>query len=210
MTTENRSLEAKLDEVRDSLDVLNVAVSGNLNSVRAGLMGQSVSEIKSVDEAARFARERCLLLVARQQPVARDLRFTMSAIRIGHDYERIQDLVKFLNDRIERLRQSSIQPVIQSMAGILAKIIAMNTLVGRTWKRDLTESEKLSIKHEVDASCSPIYAEIAEIHTKTIEAISHGVGEGGAELLVELVLACRHLTRIVDLLEAIPDEAKSF
>src|SRR5579862_4810683 len=119
ITGPNPLLEARLESLRESLDSLAAVVDENLRAVLRRLTcDETVSigaPLQSIAEQARIARERCLLLVARQQPIASDLRYAMGALRVGHDYERIQDLADALNTRAERLRGSPIQGIIQDM-----------------------------------------------------------------------------------------------
>jgi phosphate transport system protein len=211
MVSGNPHLEVKLDRLREALDSLGAAIGENLNTVWQRLSTQDSAPPKplnSVDDLVRITKERCLGLVALQSPVARDLRFAMGALRVEHDYERIQELAQSLNQRAERLRGSPVQSITHDMAGVMAKIVELHNIVCRTWKRDQSESEKTTIKPHVDERCSAIRASIAEIQARTMEAITKG--EGSAEMLVELVLACRHLKRIEGLLQAIPDELHSF
>lgn len=209
MANGNPPLEARLDRLREALDSLCAAVGENLRVVWQRLSGEGkYSPLNSVDDLARIARERCLGLVALQQPVARDLRFAMGALRVEHDYERIQELAQSLNERVERLRGAPVQSIIHDMAGVMVKILDLHNVVASTWKRERSESEKTTIKPHVDERCSAIRATIADIQAKTMETIAKG--DGSAEMMVELVLACRHLKRIEGLLQAIPDEMHSF
>jgi phosphate uptake regulator len=211
MISGNPPLEVHLDRLREALDSLGAAVGENLSTVKQRFDvpdSGPAKPLNSVEDLARITRERCLGLVATQHPVARDLRFAMGALRIEHDYERIQELAEALNERTENLRGAPVQPIIQDMANVMAKIVELHNIVCRTWKRDQSEGEKTTIKPHVDERCSAIRSNIAEIQVKTMEAITKG--QGSAEMLVELVLACRHLKRIEGLLQAIPDELHSF
>ncbi|SEP63464.1 phosphate transport system protein [Faunimonas pinastri] len=53
-----------------------------------------ISKDRIVDAMQRDIEERAVLLIARRQPVAQDLRETMAAIRISGDLERVADLGK--------------------------------------------------------------------------------------------------------------------
>ena len=54
---------------------------------------------KKVDELQRQIEERAILVIARRQPMAQDLRETIAAIRIANDLERIGDLGKNIAKR---------------------------------------------------------------------------------------------------------------
>src|SRR5256885_11695164 len=101
----NPLLEARLEAIRSSLDELSAVVDDGLrNLVRCIETNTPVNDcVKPVADLAKAARERCLLLVARQAPMARDLKYAMGALRIAHDYERIHELLMALSVRFHRL-----------------------------------------------------------------------------------------------------------
>ncbi len=209
---QNPLLEARLESLRESLDELAAVVDHNLRTVLQGLTCDNLTfgnmQLRSTDELARTTRERCLLLVAREHPLAHDLKYAMAALRVGHDYERIQELAIALNKRVERLRGTPMQDVVQDMTGVMAEILKLHDVVKRTWQRDRKDQRLPDLKPQVVALAVAIHDAVSAVQTKTVEAISSG--QGSPEMAVELVLACRHLKRIAGLLEAIPDELHSF
>jgi phosphate transport system protein len=54
---------------------------------------------RKIDELHRLIEERAILVIARRQPMAQDLRETIAAIRIANDIERIGDLGKNIAKR---------------------------------------------------------------------------------------------------------------
>ena len=67
-------------------------------------LAQSVIDAdKRLDGLQRQVEERAILMIARRQPMAVDLRETVSAIRISGDLERIGDLAKNLAKRAQAL-----------------------------------------------------------------------------------------------------------
>jgi len=58
------------------------------------LAREVIESDKRVDELQRIVEERAVLLIARRQPLAQDLRETVAAMRISSDLERIADLGK--------------------------------------------------------------------------------------------------------------------
>jgi Na+/phosphate symporter len=62
----------------------------------------------AIDALQREIEEKAILMIAKRQPMARDLREIMAAIRIANDLERIGDLAKNIAKRViasERLFQ---------------------------------------------------------------------------------------------------------
>ena len=121
----NPTLESRLDALRDALDNLSRMVDENLRAVLLRLtLDENMREhspLVCIDEVARDARERCLLLVAREHPLAADLKYAMAALRVGHDYERIQELTLALNKRVDRLRGTPLQELVREMVGLAKK-----------------------------------------------------------------------------------------
>lgn len=62
-----------------------------------------ISSDKQIDDLERELEEQSILLIAKRQPMAKDLREVMSAIRIASDLERIGDLAKNIAKRIHAL-----------------------------------------------------------------------------------------------------------
>jgi phosphate transport system protein len=58
------------------------------------LAQQVIEADQRIDEMHRDIEERAILVIARRQPMAQDLRETIAAIRIASDLERIGDLAK--------------------------------------------------------------------------------------------------------------------
>lgn len=54
----------------------------------------------TVDQLQRDIEERCVLAIAKRQPVAQDLREIVAALRISNDIERIGDLAKNVGKRV--------------------------------------------------------------------------------------------------------------
>ena len=67
------------------------------------LADQIITSDKQIDALEREVEEQAILLIARRQPMAQDLREVMTAIRIASDLERIGDLAKNIAKRIHAL-----------------------------------------------------------------------------------------------------------
>jgi phosphate transport system protein len=67
------------------------------------LADQVIAQDKKVDTLESQIEERAILTIARRQPMARDLREIMVAIRISSDLERIGDLAKNVAKRVHAI-----------------------------------------------------------------------------------------------------------
>ncbi|TGD94568.1 phosphate signaling complex protein PhoU [Methylobacterium nonmethylotrophicum] len=78
-----------------------VADSGQALLRRDAALAQAVIAVDSrLDGLQREIEEKAILLIARRQPLAVDLRETISAIRVSGDLERIGDLAKNVAKRV--------------------------------------------------------------------------------------------------------------
>ena len=96
---ETRSgFHAELDAIKQRLLEMGALADAMLNEAVAALMAGDADRLEAVeardaevDRADAEVEMRCLLLIATQQPVARDLRFVGTAVKVTTDVERIAD-----------------------------------------------------------------------------------------------------------------------
>ena len=93
------SFEAELDQLRLQVEVMGVRVDQNLELMREflqtgrqGLADRAVNADDDIDAMNLSLTERCYDILARRSPVASDLRFVVSVIRVLGELERIGDL----------------------------------------------------------------------------------------------------------------------
>ncbi len=73
----------------------------------ASLAHEVIESDKRVDALHRQIEENAILVIARRQPMAQDLRETIAAIRIANDLERIGDLGKNIAKRAVAIQKES-------------------------------------------------------------------------------------------------------
>ena len=135
--------------------------------------------------------ERCMKLLALRQPVASDLRFITSAMKIGSDLERVGDLaVNIAEVSLDLLRQPPLKPLIDipRMAAVAQSMVrdALNAFVNRDEKlaREVCERDD-----EVDYLNDQVFRELLTYMMNDPSTINRAVG---------LILIGRHLERIAD------------
>jgi phosphate transport system protein len=72
-----------------------------------------------IDELAYSIEDQCYVLLARQQPMASDLRVLLAVLRIAHELERSGDLMKSVVKSIRQLYPHSIDP---KLRGIITRM----------------------------------------------------------------------------------------
>jgi len=135
--------------------------------------------------------EICMRLLALRQPVASDLRFITSAMKIGSDLERVGDLaVNIAEVSLELLKQPALKPLldIPRMASLAQGMIrdSLNAFVNRDEKLARAVCER---DDEVDSLNDQVFRELLTYMMNDPATIDRSVG---------LILIGRHLERIAD------------
>lgn len=106
----DREYDARLEELRQGLLLMAGRVEQMIGtSVRAlversaALAEKTVEEDHKVNQAELDIDEHCLLLLAKRQPMASDLRFITLALKMVVDLERIGDLAVNISERATEL-----------------------------------------------------------------------------------------------------------
>ena len=135
--------------------------------------------------------DRCLKLLALRQPIATDLRFITSAIKINSDLERIGDqAVNISQSSLRLIQKPPLKPLIDipRMADI-AKEMVKNSLDAFV-RRDTELAEAVLLKDdEVDSLKDQIFRELLTYMVSDSTTIPRAL---------ELILISRHLERIAD------------
>jgi phosphate transport system protein len=88
----------------------------------AGLAQKVIGDDQALDDAQREIDERAIVIIARRQPMATDLREIIGAIRISADLERVGDLAKNVAKRVVAVTQgqhpTSLFRGIEALAGL--------------------------------------------------------------------------------------------
>ncbi len=94
-----REFRSELDQLRLQVEVMGVRVDENLERMRNVLAGAGPEVVAAalaaddeIDAMHVSLTQRCYLLLGRESPVASDLRFVVSVLRILAELERIGDL----------------------------------------------------------------------------------------------------------------------
>lgn len=155
------------------------------------LAQEVIARDDTIDQVELEVDDLCLELLATQQPMAVDLRFITTGMRVGSDLERIGDLAVDIAQRaIEISRQPLLKPLIDipRMADLAEKMVhkALDAFVRRDagMANDLWQDEE-----KADGYRDLIHDELMDIVAKDPAAISRAL---------PLILISRHLERIAD------------
>ena len=188
----------ELDSVSQTLFELSVMVSDSMAKATRALMSKNLSlaeEVISYDEKIDTVQHdldaRIIDIIARQQPVASDLRALVTALRMSADLERMGDLADHVA-KVVRLRHPAsavpdqLMSLIESMGVTAEKIAAKTGVVIST--RDTT----LAAQVEKDDD------EMDLLHRQLISTLIAPTWEHGVETAIDLTLLGRYYERYAD------------
>ena len=135
--------------------------------------------------------ETCLRLLALRQPMAGDLRFVTSAMKIGVELERMGDLAVNIVERAEELRT---MPLLKPLIDIhrmaqMAQAMVRDSIKSFITRDDALAQDVLKRDEDVDHLNDQIFRELLTYMIEDPSTIKRAVG---------LLLVGRHLERIAD------------
>ncbi|MBW0255724.1 phosphate signaling complex protein PhoU [Cellulomonas sp. PS-H5] len=190
--------EAELKQLGDDLVAMSRRVEHAIGAAGEALLHQDLALAESViaddlaiDALERDLDERCVLLLAQQQPVATDLRVVVSALRMSATLERMGDLARHVAQVARgRYPHAAIDP---ALTGVFTE---MNEAARRVAQRtthvlsshDLTEAE--GIERDDDL--------LDSLHEETFRVLLSPTWAGTAQQTVDVTLLGRYYERFGD------------
>ncbi len=144
-----------------------------------------------IDSAVKELDEQAIAILARQSPVADDLRLVVSALRISSSLERMGDMAEHLAQLAryrfpDKVVPKSIRPIFKDMGKLDVQMAAM--LVELLTTNDLALAAKIRDEDDrVDA-----------LHLSVFENVLSEGWSAGTETTVDATLASRYLERFAD------------
>ena len=191
-------LQKEIDTLKKSILSLLTVVEENVrisvNALRkrdAGMARWVIEADQNVDQMEVDLEEECLKILALHQPVANDLRFIISVMKINNDLERISDCAVNIAERAEFLAMQKpvdIQFDFAYMAGKVKDMLkkSISALIASNPK---TAYEVCAADDEVDALNREMYTTIEQAVQRNPEDI---------KVLLHYLGATRTLERIAD------------
>src|SRR5690606_10907804 len=139
----DREYEGELIALRDQMLLMSATVEKMLALAIQAFQAKSEDQARAalqldneIDQLELDIDDGCLHILARRQPVASDLRFITTALKVVTDLERIGDLAKNICERVEELSQVDLpagKEQIEEMADIARNMLrdALDAFVAR-------------------------------------------------------------------------------
>jgi len=198
----------ELQSLNKKLLTLTAMVEDRVRRVTAVIKSRDGEQLRSIilsdyeiDEMEIEIEEDCLKILALHQPVAGDLRFIITVIKVNNELERIADYAVNIAMRVEAIRKSESRHLTDTidfseMSDTVIKMLNMSldALINRD--ADLARQVFL-LDDSVDQNRNRVYHVIKNIIR------NHPEHPGG---LINTYLLARHLERIADRVTNISEE----
>ena len=188
----------ELDSVSQTLFELSVMVSDSMAKATNALMSKNLSlaeEVITFDEKIDTVQHdldgRIIDIIARQQPVASDLRALVTALRMSADLERMGDLAHHVA-KVVRLRHPAAAVPDQLMALIESMGVTAEKIAAKTGVVISTRDTILAAQVEKDDD------EMDLLHRQLISTLIAPTWEHGVETAIDLTLLGRYYERYAD------------
>ena len=195
----NPAFDKAIRRMEELLTQMENAVGEQISSVRAAFSAMDAAMAKAVrrkdkelNSLAKQVEEQSILVLARHQPVAKDLRHTIGALKMAIEYERVGDYVKHLAKSTGRLaahdEKLSVYPSLMTMSGEVEKMYGSFLRARRA--NDVDAAVKIWMKDQlIDDICSESVREAFENQKR---------GDGNVQSLVHAVSVAKNLERVGD------------
>lgn len=190
--------QQELEEVQERLVEIATLVAVSIeNATRAfnesnvTLAEQVIADDDKIDELTVNLDELAINILARQQPVARDLRIVVSALRISASLERMGDMSEHIAQLARYRFPEKVVP--KTLRGTFAEMGQLDVLVARKLT-ELLRTEDVQLAEEIRNEDDKIDA----LHLSVFDKVLGESWKGGAEDTVDATLASRYHERFAD------------
>lgn len=190
--------QQELREVQDRLVQIAALVETSIDlATRAfsdsnvGLAERVIAEDHKIDQAARDLDELAIAILARQAPVARDLRIVVSALRISASLERMGDLAEHIAQLARYRFPDKVVP--SSLRETFYEMGMLDVAVAKKLVR-LLNTEDLALAEEIRNDDD----RIDDLHVGVFDAVLGETWKGEAVDTVDSTLASRYHERFAD------------
>lgn len=197
-----KSFQDALDELR--IDVIRLAAltteaigAGTQAFLDADLAAaeQVIENDDDIDDLTHSIEDSCYQLLARQQPMATDLRTVVSVLRIVHELERSADLMVNVAKTTRRIYPHSLDPKLRGIIQRMGEQAGTQTRVALDAFADSDPSAAFALA-DMDDTMDDL---TKSLFRHILAGSGTGVDdEGNVLLAVQLALVGRHYERIAD------------
>ncbi len=184
-------LQAKVSRLGDLVETsLQTAVQSFMNN-NTDLAEQAIETDQQIDDLEVEIEEECLKLLALHKPVAADLRYIISILKLNNDLERIGDLTtKIANKRIpiDNRNEVDIDQELIEMTDMVKQMLktSLDSLINCSEKK---AQEVLESDQKVDEINRHLHEKVRSFYSQNIEKLRFSLN---------ILSVARSLERIAD------------
>ncbi|MFR1940561.1 MAG: phosphate signaling complex protein PhoU, partial [Actinomyces urogenitalis] len=185
----NQELQQLGSDLQSMAQQVATAIERAAESLRHGdiiIAEQVIDADERINDLQRDIDDMCVMLLARQQPVAGDLRNVISALRMAQTLERQGDLARHIA-AIARGRYPE-PPVPEPVLGLILQMADHAVKAGQDVVR-LIETQDLSLAAQIQTNDS----ELDALHRRSFQMILDPANELSRQQVVDAVLMGRFL-----------------
>jgi phosphate transport system protein len=188
----------ELDNVSQSLVDLTAMVASSMTKATTAILScdlklaeEVIATDVKIDDYQHETDFRIIDIIARQQPVASDLRALVTALRMGSDLERMGDLSHHVA-KVARLRHPNAAVPPELVAIIQAMGVAAVAITEKTGVVIATRDTQMALEIERDDDV------MDDLHRKLIAVLIEPTWKHGIETAIDLTLLGRYYERYAD------------
>lgn len=190
----NQELKQLGSDLETMSSQVATAIERAAESLRNGdiiVAEQVIDADERINDLQRDIDDLCVMLLARQQPVASDLRNVISALRMAQTLERQGDLARHVA-AIARGRYPE-PPVPEPVLGLILEMAEQAVRTGRD-VAELVRTRDLDLAQRIQANDTAL----DELHRRSFQMILDPANELSRQQVVDAVLMGRFLERFGD------------
>jgi len=188
---ELREVQDRLVEIASLVAVSIENATKAFNESDVSLAEAVIADDDEIDAAAAELDELAINILARQQPVARDLRIVVSALRISASLERMGDMAEHIAQLARYRFPDKVVP--KSLRGTFAELGALDVAVAKKLV-ELLKHEDVRVAEEIRNDDDRIDA----LHLSVFDKVLGETWKGAAVDTVDATLASRYHERFAD------------
>lgn len=188
---ELQEVQERLVEIATLVQISIENATRAFNESNVALADTVIADDDKIDALTVDLDELAINILARQQPVARDLRIVVSALRISASLERMGDMSEHIAQLARYRFPEKVVP--KTLRGTFAEMGRLDVEVAKKLTL-LLQTEDVRIAEEIRNDDD----RIDELHLSVFEKVLSESWKGGAEDTVDSTLASRYHERFAD------------
>jgi phosphate transport system protein len=188
---ELREVQERLVEISTLVAISIENATRAFNESNVSLAETVIADDDKIDALTVNLDELAINILARQQPVARDLRIVVSALRISASLERMGDMSEHIAQLARYRFPEKVVP--KTLRGTFAEMGRLDVEVARKLT-ELLKTEDVRLAEEIRSDDD----KIDDLHLSVFDKVLGETWKGGAEDTVDATLASRYHERFAD------------